>query len=237
MSARPDIQPGLWLYGYLSGEAHARENLSSLGLSPEKIHVAPIAGWVPEPPDMSGYLPLSGGTLTGELAFNVPNKTASIFDGQTLRLDPGALAETSVSFPMVGGSHDVAYSDNVWQKSDQELSVGNSSWQVYVDPGAVTVQDYDQRLPIGPGDVRKRTRYLWDGLTYTVTTGGATPPSQNYNLMFPEEGGTIATQKWAQRSLVNNMNGLSAMLSADAVEWADISATANPNTLYIITES
>ena len=65
---RPDIKPGLWLYGYLSGETHARQNLSAL-MKPEKIHVATIFG---TPADEGEYLPLSGGTMTGELSMNIP---------------------------------------------------------------------------------------------------------------------------------------------------------------------
>lgn len=68
-------------------------------------------------------------------------KAASIFDGDTLRLDPGAIGETSVSFPIMGGQHDVAYKDLTWQKSDTELSVGNGRYKAFVKPGEFLARD------------------------------------------------------------------------------------------------
>lgn len=68
-------------------------------------------------------------------------KAASIFDGETLRLDPGAIGETSVAFPITGGSHEVAYADKVWQKSDTELSVGNGRYKAFVKPGELLARD------------------------------------------------------------------------------------------------
>lgn len=68
-------------------------------------------------------------------------KAASIFNGDTLRLDPGAIGETSVAFPIMGGSHEVAYKDLTWQKSDTELSVGNGRYKAYVEPGELLARD------------------------------------------------------------------------------------------------
>lgn len=61
----PDLEPGLWMYGWMKGETDAKQNLSGLlNLPPETIHVG-----YPRKEDSGQYLPLSGGTLTGEVKF------------------------------------------------------------------------------------------------------------------------------------------------------------------------
>lgn len=194
-AVRPDIKPGLWLYGYLSGETNARQNLSAL-IEPEKIHVADILG---QSGSESGgdYLPLSGGTLTGELSMAIAGSSTTVFAGNNITIDPGAAAETAISFPIVGGSHEVAYKDLTWQKTDTELSVGTGRWNAFVDPGAFTAQDYAKGEIPSPDTVQKRTQYMWDGMIYTVVdNSGSVPVTHNYNLMYPEAGGTLATREW-----------------------------------------
>lgn len=138
---RPDILPGVWLYGYLSGETHARQTLSAIWdtITPDKIHVASILG---TPVGVGGeYLPLSGGTMTGELSIAIPGNALAVFDGDTITLGPGEAGETTVGFPIIGGSHDVAYKDLTWQKSDTELSVGVGRYKAYVEPGELLAMD------------------------------------------------------------------------------------------------
>ena len=75
-------------------------------------------------------------------------------------------------------------------------------------------------------------------MVYTVIdSSGPTPVTNNYNLMYPDEGGTFATREWTNQNMVANVAGVSGIMSAEVSAWADISATALPNTLYILTEA
>lgn len=251
---RPDIKPGLWLYGYLSGETHARQNLSVL-MDPDKIHVADILGQSGS--GSSGeYLPLSGGSIDGNLSVagmlsagqlignsgniicnyqNIAQGISSIVSlgvgtGDTVevgRLDNGIRIPRYDGFRTVATQNDIS---SMWKKSDMQLSVGNSGFKSYVDPGAFT-SERDTTTQI------TKTEYLWDGVTYILSASGGTPV--NHVLRWPEAGGTFATQQWANSQLstrVVNANGISAMLSATYFDWQSISADANPNMLYVVVE-
>jgi hypothetical protein len=38
---------------------------------------------------------------------------------------------------------------------------------------------------------------MWDGMVYTVVdNNGPTPVTNNYTLMYPTAGGTLATREW-----------------------------------------
>jgi hypothetical protein len=133
----PDLEPGLWMYGWMKGETDAKQNLSSLlGLPEDVIHVG-----YPRKEDSGEYLPLSGGTMTGELSIAIPGNALAVFDGDTITIGPGEAGETVINFPIVGGQHDVAYSDKVWQKTDTELSVGAGRYKAYVEPGKLLAMD------------------------------------------------------------------------------------------------
>ena len=116
-----------------------------------------------------------------------------MISGDTITLAPGEAGETAISFPIVGGSHNVAYEDLTWQKTDTELSVGTGRWNAYMEPGAFTSQDFIRGEIPSTDTVQKRTQYLWDGLTYTVISGGTT---SNRVLMYPDAGGTFATREY-----------------------------------------
>lgn len=44
---------------------------------------------------------------------------------------------------------------------------------------------------------------MWDGMVYTVVdNSGPTPVTNNYNLMYPTAGGTLATREWTEYNKV-----------------------------------
>lgn len=142
--------------------------------------------------------------MTGELSMAIAGSSTTVFAGDNITIDPGAAAETAISFPIVGGSHEVAYKDLTWQKTDTELSVGTGRWNAFVDPGAFTAQDYAKGEIPSTDTVQKRTQYLWDGLTYTVISGGTT---SNRVLMYPDAGGTLATREYVD-GIVGDISAL-----------------------------
>jgi hypothetical protein len=79
--------------------------------------------------------------MTGELSIAIPGNALAVFDGDTITIGPGEAGETVINFPIVGGQHDVAYSDKVWQKTDTELSVGAGRYKAYVEPGKLLAMD------------------------------------------------------------------------------------------------
>lgn len=83
-----------------------------------------------------------------------------------------------------------------------------------------------------------KTQYMCDGMIYTVIdNSGPTSVTHNYNLMYPDAGGTLATREWTNQNKVQNVDGVAGIMSAEVSAWSGISATALPNTLYILTEA
>lgn len=79
---------------------------------------------------------------------------------------------------------------------------------------------------------------MWDGMVYTVVdNSGPTPVTNNYNLMYPTAGGTLATREWTDYNKVSNVNGVAGIMSAEVSAWADLSAEARDNRLYVLVDA
>lgn len=79
---------------------------------------------------------------------------------------------------------------------------------------------------------------MWDGMVYTVKdNSGPTPVTNNYTLMYPTEGGTLATREWTNENMVRNVAGVAGILSAEVSAWADLSAEARYDRLYVLVDA
>lgn len=79
---------------------------------------------------------------------------------------------------------------------------------------------------------------MWDGMIYTVIdNSGPTSVTHNYNLMYPTAGGTLATREWANQNKVQNVDGVAGIMSAEVSAWADLSAEAREDRLYVLVDA
>lgn len=170
---------------------------------------------------LSNYLPLSGGTITGAVGMDVAGHLPVIMYGDKIVVDPDAAGRLEVNFTG-GGTHDVAYADQTWAKTDPQLSAGTGRYNSFVGGGAFTAQDYEPGHIIGPGETLKSTRYAWDSLTYAQTTGGTTTSCV---LTYPISGGVIATREYVDAGLGDVQSYLTAYAD-NAANWQYGRATA-----------
>lgn len=149
------------------------------------------------------YLPLSGGQMTGGIRWDYGGMGGPQIYGpyspQQLAFattyPPDAQKMVFLDFGSISqadGQRTIAYAEDVWKKTDTQLTVGLGAYTTNVDPGAVTIQ----RLLNG---TITKTMQNWDGFTYTISSTGGTPT--NYNFTYPLSGGVIATRQYVDAFL------------------------------------
>lgn len=149
------------------------------------------------------YLPLSGGQMTGGIRWDYGGmggpQIYGPYNPQQLLFQttypPDAQKMVFLDFGSISqadGQRTIAYAEDVWKKTDTQLTVGLGAYTTNIDPGAVTIQ----RLLNG---TITKTMQNWDGFTYTISSTGGTPT--NYNFTYPLSGGTLATRQYVDAFL------------------------------------